>query len=230
LTRKVAALLFLALSFAHAAAMDIRVAGNQLIMSGPLAGNEVAQLRDVLPANPQIDTIILRDSPGGFVATAMRVGELFRERGFRTATSGYCMSACVLMFIGGRERSFADGKPGGLTFIALHTPVYSTAGGQTWPLPGTTFAAAQGEMRYWIDRHLGERADRVLIGRAIENNHPQGFMYFYDHVRLKRADGVSVFQCKGPEKKKIADCETIPGTDALRAGLTTSDATVAVNP
>jgi len=229
--RRVLFLLAGQLVFAAAAvAMDFRVAGNQLILSGGLTGDELAKMRDLLPSNPQLDTVVLRDSPGGFTWTALRLAEMIADRGLRTAASGFCMSACVLIFLGGKERHFADGKEGNRTFLAMHTPVTSGFGGQSWPPAGTTLPAAQGEMLYWISRRLGPRADTSLLARAVENDHPQGFMYFFDYIRNKRPDGVSVFQCKGPEKRKIADCEQLPGKNALQAGLITSEQIVAVNP
>jgi hypothetical protein len=225
-------LLILLLNTATSAmAMDIRISGNQLIMSGHIAGDEIVRLRDLLPANPQIDTVVLRDSLGGDVWTAMRLGETIAERGFRTAVSGHCMSACALIFLGGRERHFADGSPGSRTQVGLHTPVHSSSGGRSWPPPGATFHGEQRHvMLHWIFDRIGPRADRTLIERAIVNDHPQGMMYFFDHIRLKRADGMSVFQCKGPEKTKIADCEAIGGTNAVQAGLVTNESILALNP
>lgn len=213
-----------------AAAMDFRVAGNQLVMSGRTGGDELAKLRDLIPENPQIDTVILRDAPGGKVYTAQRLGEMIGERGWRTAVSGSCMSACVLIFLGGRERHFADGKPGNRTYIAIHTPIYSVDRGQTWPLPRTPVPREQGPLVYWMMERVGDRGDRALLERGIGNDHPDGFLYFFDHVRLRRPDGVSVFQCKGPEKRKVADCEKIPGKDALQSGLVTSEEIIKVNP
>jgi hypothetical protein len=215
---------------ALASAMEIRVAGKQLIMSGRLAGDELAKLRDIVPANPQIDTVILRDAPGGNVYTAQRLGEMIGERGWRTAVSGSCLSACVLIFLGGRERHFADGKPGNVTYIAIHTPIYSADGGQTWPPPRTPLPREQGPMIYWMMERVGDKGDRALLERGIGNDHPDGFMYFFDHVRHRRPDGISVFQCKGPEKKKVADCEKIPGKNALQAGLVTSEEIIRVEP
>lgn len=210
-------------------AMEFRVAGNQLVMSGRIAGNEVAMLRDLAPANPQIDTVVLRDAPGGNIYVAQRLAEMIGERGWRTAVSGSCMSACVLIFLGGRERHFADGKPGNLTFIAIHTPIFAGEG-QIWPPPRSTLQGAQGPMIHWMMQRVGNNGDRALLERGIGNDHPDGFMYFFDHVRHRRADGISVFQCKGPEKKKVAECEQIPGKNARRAGLLTSEEIVKLNP
>ena len=222
--------LLLALPLAHAAAMDFRVAGNQLVMSGRTGGDDLAKLRDLIPENPQIDTVILRDAPGGRIQTAQRLSEMIGERGWRTAVSGSCSSACVLIFLGGRERHFADGTPGNQTFIAIHTPIHGIDRGDTWPPPRTTLPREQGAVIDWMMGRVGERGDRTLLERGIANDHPHGYLYFFDHVRHRRPDGVSVFQCKGPEKRKIADCEKIPGKNALQAGLVTSEEIIKLNP
>jgi hypothetical protein len=89
-------------------AMDFVVIGNQLIASGPVSGNEFDVLIGLLTNYPQIDTIILRNSPGGDAPTGYRVGALIREKGLRTAVPGYCYSSCSRMFLGGRSRHFTN--------------------------------------------------------------------------------------------------------------------------
>src|SRR5215468_6997874 len=56
--------------------------------------------------SPAITTVILRNSQGGNAPAGYQVGQLLRERGVRTAVSGYCYSSCSRMFLGGRTRSF----------------------------------------------------------------------------------------------------------------------------
>ena len=225
--RRIALIVCLASSTIHAGAMDVSVAGNQLIMSGGVSGDELAKMRDTLPQNSQIDTVILQDSPGGDVWTAMRLGELFRERGYRTAVSGRCMSACVIIFIGGRERHFADGRPWNVTFLAVHTPTFSSDGVRD--IKGSPSRSARGRIFDWMSERLGPRGDLDLLERGLANDNPAGFVYFFDSTRTTRKDGVTVFQCKGPEKKKVADCEAVPGKSALQAGLITSGTIVQVN-
>jgi hypothetical protein len=208
-------------------AMEVRVAGNQLILSGGVTGDEIAKMRDILPANPQIDTVVLKDSLGGDVWTAFRLGELFEEKRFRTAASGYCMSACVVIFLGGRERSFADGKPGNLTFLAVHTPTAATD--SLRDMKGAPLNSARGQLFSWMGKRLNAGGDLELLKRALGNDDPAGFMYFFDIGRKTRKDGVTAFHCKGPEKKKIADCEPLPATNALSAGLVTTETILQVN-
>jgi hypothetical protein len=206
--------------------MEISVSGNQLILSGSIVGDEYARMRDILPVNKQIDTVILKDSRGGDTWAAMRMGEMFLELRFRTAVSGHCMSACVIAFLGGVERMFADGKPGGTTFLAIHTPTFQTDGGVRHR-PGEVFVQAQGKLFDWMGPRI---KDVSLLDRGLSNSNPSGFIYLFDPARSTRKDGVTVFQCHGHEKRRIADCEPIPGKDALQAGFITSTTILQVNP
>jgi len=205
-------------------AMDVRVAGNQLILSGHINGDEIARMRDVLPANKQIDTVVLKDSPGGDMWTSMRLAEMFQELGFKTAVSGHCMSACVIVFLGGVERMFADGKEGRRTFIAIHTPTYATDGGLHFR-QGEPTTQGRGKLLYWMGQRI---KDVELLERGLSNRDPTGLIYLFDPARSKRRDGITVFQCHGHEKRRVADCEPIAGKDALQAGFITSTAILEV--
>jgi len=89
-----------------ALAMDLKVVGTQIILSGPVVGDEPGKVREALESSPGIDTVILRNSPGGNAPSGYQVGQLLRERRLRTAVSGYCYSSCSRMFLGGSTRYF----------------------------------------------------------------------------------------------------------------------------
>jgi len=72
--------------------MELKIVGNQLILSGPVVGDEPAKVREALASSPGVETVILRNSPGGNAPAGYQVGQLLRERGMRTAVSGYCYS------------------------------------------------------------------------------------------------------------------------------------------
>ena len=92
----------------RAFAMELKIVGNQLILGGPVVGDEPAKVRDALASSPGVETVILRNSPGGNAPAGYQVGQLLRERGMRTAVSGYCYSSCSRMFLGGSTRYFTD--------------------------------------------------------------------------------------------------------------------------
>jgi hypothetical protein len=93
---------------AEGLAMELKIVGNQIILSGPVVGDEPGKVREALASTPGIDTVILRNSPGGDAPAGYQVGELLREHGLRTAVSGYCYSSCSRMFLGGSIRNFTD--------------------------------------------------------------------------------------------------------------------------
>jgi hypothetical protein len=49
----------------RAPAMELKIGGNQIILSGPVVGDEPEKVREALVSSPIIDTVILRNSPGG---------------------------------------------------------------------------------------------------------------------------------------------------------------------
>src|SRR5690242_7897907 len=94
--------IIMALIPAQSFGMELKVAGTQLILSGPVVGDEPGKVREALASSPGIETVILRNSGGGNAPAGYQVGQLLRERGLRTAVSGYCYSSCSRMFLGGK--------------------------------------------------------------------------------------------------------------------------------
>lgn len=107
-TGALCALIVMLLVPALALAMELKIVGNQLILSGPVIGDEPGKVREAFASSPGIDTVILRNSGGGNAPAGYQVGQLLRERGLRTAVSGYCYSSCSRMFLGGSTRYFTD--------------------------------------------------------------------------------------------------------------------------
>src|SRR5215468_1308290 len=61
-------------------AMELKIVGNQIILSGPVVGDEPDKVKEALVSSPGIDTVILRNSPkrtrglsGGSAASASTV-------------------------------------------------------------------------------------------------------------------------------------------------------------
>src|SRR6185436_17637316 len=108
LATTVFALTLLALMPVRTLGMELKVVGNQLILSGRVVGGEPNKVREAFASSPEIDTVVLRNSPGGDAPAGYQVGQILRERGVRTAVSGYCYSSCSRMFLGGSTRYFTD--------------------------------------------------------------------------------------------------------------------------
>lgn len=94
--------------------------------------------------DPDFRPLVLLNSPGGTVVGAMKLGMLLRQFGAsvlvaraRTAdasdelhvVSGYCMSACVYAFFGGKRRIIPPGSHLGIHRMAIYSHNFDLFGG-----------------------------------------------------------------------------------------------------
>jgi hypothetical protein len=161
-------------------AMELKVAGYQLILSGRVVGDEPGKVTEALAKSPEIDTVILRNSPGGNAPAGYQVGQLLRERGLRTAVSGHCYSSCSRMFLGGRTRYFTDDYPPEDTNVGFHGHYY--ANGRL-----NSDLVDQYHLRDWIIRYSDGRADPQLVERWINIPYSRGMIHFFHPGLLRRA-------------------------------------------
>jgi hypothetical protein len=205
----------LALYATPTSAMEVTTIGSQLVLSGGVVDGDVAKVKDALAATAAVDTIVLRNSPGGDAPTGYRLGELFREKGFRTLVSGFCYSSCSRMFLGGKTRYFTDDYLAVLTHVGLHGH-YGRDGRLA-----SQVVSAHG-LRDWIIRYSDGKADVGLVERWIAIPINVGMIHFY-HPALYKLDGVSTFLCQGsePMARSVVGCEPISRT-ALDLGIVTS--------
>jgi hypothetical protein len=217
----VAALTWL-VAAAPCAAMQLVVAGDQLIASGTVRAGDDQAIEASLHDHPEVTTVILRNSPGGDAPAGYRVGALLREKGLHTAVSGFCFSSCSRMLLGGRTRGFTDDYPPEYTDIGLH----GHYGRNGELLPGLVQALG---LRAWIIRYSDGKADPALVDRWIAIPRANGMIHFYNPALLRR-NGASTFLCQGDEAstQSIFGCEPIAQT-ALDLGIVTSLLPIASN-
>jgi hypothetical protein len=212
--RIVLAALLMSGAAASAEAMTIKVVGDQMILSGPVTGDDRGEILDVLNANRGITTVVLRNSSGGDAKSGYRAGELIRDRGLRTVVSGFCWSACTRMFLGGKTRYFSSDYPPEYTHLSFHGN-YSNG-----------FISLENVNRLglqdWIIKHSDGKADPDLVSRWIHIPLPAGAAHFF-HPSIAAWRGQSTFLCKGSEKtqNRMFGCEAIKQT-ALEMGIVTS--------
>jgi hypothetical protein len=181
-----------------AQAMEMTVVGDQLTLSGLVQSGDIRRFEAaVVSANEKITTVILKDSNGGDANAGYTIGERIRERGLTTALSGYCISSCSRMFLGGVRRMISDGQTVGRTYVAFHGN-YADGGN----------LINVEKLRAWVTKHLDGKADAELVDRWTSIPTRNGSMRFY-HPDLNRKDKTSVFLCMGQEKTKPSDCEHI---------------------
>jgi hypothetical protein len=73
-------------------AMQLKIVGNQIILSGPVVWDEPGKIREALANTPGIDTVILRNSQEETRRPAIRLGNCFEN----TVTYG---SVRLLLFL-----------------------------------------------------------------------------------------------------------------------------------
>jgi hypothetical protein len=198
-----------------ARAMDISRKDNQIILSGRVVGTEVDEVLRLLKNAPEIDTVILRNSPGGHILTGYRLGALFRARGLKTAVSGFCFSSCSRMFLGGKQRYFTDDYPPQYTHVGFHGH-YDNRGDLS-PRQVESF-----HLKDWIIKYSDGKADPALVERWIRIPRNAGLIHFYHPLGFANR-GVSTFMCQGdePMASAVRGCEPIAKT-ILDLGVVTS--------
>jgi hypothetical protein len=161
--------------------MDIRTCDDQVILSGPVEGNEYNRVEDILSQNPKIRTAVLRNSPGGDADTGYRVGELFREKGIATYASGFCRSSCSRLFLGGKERYFSDDYAASGTYVGFHS---------NYRRDGQIVPGAPSQLKRFIGRYSDGKANEDLVDRWVNLRDRRGFAYFFHPQALK---GIRLF-------------------------------------
>jgi hypothetical protein len=207
-----------ALACGSAGAMALASHGNTIILSGPVTGGELAMVKDAFAANPKIDLVVLRNSHGGDAWTGYRVGDLLRDAGVTTAVSGYCISSCSRMFLGGKQRVFTNDYPADRTYVGFHG--HYNAQGNLDPQ-----SVSQGGLYTWILSHSDGKADPDLVRRWIAIPKNKGAANFF-HPDVAAALGHSVFFCDGLQAQKVTSCEAL-GTNALERGVITDERRIA---
>ena len=184
-------------------------------MSGRVEGNELRHLQDWLEKNPDIETIVFKNSPGGDAAVGYRVGEYLREKGLNTLLAGYCLSSCSRMFLGGKQRGFSNELPLERTFVGFHG---------NYANDGSLAQSRVSTLKTWIIKHSDGKADPALVDQWVNLQNRKGFAYFYhQHTNLNL--GVQkVLLCQGSEEaaRRRELCAKPELGDAMDNGIVTS--------
>ena len=196
-------------------AMELKICGEQVILSGKVEGNEYGRVSDAFSKNPNLKVVVLRNSPGGDADTGYKLGEFFRQNGITTYLSGYCRSSCSRLFLGGKARYFTDDSPAAKTHIGFHSNYRDN---------GQIVAGAPSKLQQFVKEYSDGKADPELVKRWVNLPNRKGFAYFFHPGALKRDDGISTLLCQGNEgnDERWQRCEKIAGHDALSMGVITS--------
>jgi hypothetical protein len=99
---------------------QFRVLGNGQVLefSGGISFGVARELESFLGAMPNVKTVRL-DSQGGRLLEAQKMSDMIRARGLSTYVVQNCLSACTIVFLGGKERFlFESGK------LGFHQPAF----------------------------------------------------------------------------------------------------------
>jgi len=212
-----AALVVAAASFGitGAEAMTMTVAGDQLIASGGIVPDDAARFRSLLDANPNVKTVVLWNSPGGSAAANDAITAMIEAHDLDTVVAGFCVSACAMIFLSGTQRSFGDLEPLASTSLGFHGSYVRNG------LAGERRLAALHDR---VLERTGRKIDPALVDRWLHLADDRNSIRFrYPDPEQKNTP--TVFFCplgRFPNAGNYRNCDAIPGTDALSAGIVTS--------
>jgi hypothetical protein len=143
--------------------------GTELVVTGGLVYGTTDKVRTLLDASPAVRVVHLH-SIGGWITEGVLLGRLIEERGLTTYTATTCDSACVLAFIGGKDRLL--GREGRLGF---HQGSVGGVGGQV----------AQGATDEQRERLEALGVPAAFIAKALST--PPDDMWYPEHAELLKA-------------------------------------------
>jgi len=192
-------------------AMEFTLVGSTLILSGGVVDTDLAKIKDNLdPAKVRL--IVLHTNYGGDLWNALRIGERLRESGIHVTTSGTCISACGLIFLGGAKRTYSDGQELKKVVVGLHgTYDKDSKELKTTNLPQVT---------HYIERMSGGKFPLNLIERVFHKRNIEDVIFFFHQKVFKRTPG-GVVECVHDNSGKRI-CTLISGLDSLSVGVITS--------
>ncbi len=205
----IAALAALVLQLPTTQAMTVEVHGNQVFATGPVE-DDLRKFEEAF-AKPGVDTVVFVNSPGGDAWTALRVGRLIAEKNYRTVIAGSCISACSIMFMGGKERQFSDAVRPNLTMIGIH-------GGHDKDTKQIN-PQVQPQIFAFYKQHMGEKFNTEVMNQALYDMEDAGsLLRVFDPQRSAKT---LPYHCKSSQTPRDK-CTKFEGKDALNLGIITT--------
>ena len=211
-------LLFLAtamLMALSAQAMKLEVSGNVVYATGPVE-NDLREFQQAFE-KPGVDTVAFVNSPGGDLWTGLAVGRLIAGKGLKTVTAGFCISACSIMFMGGRERAFSDAFRPARTFVGIHGAHMVDTKGLNPQIQPQIYA--------FYKQNMGPGFNAEVMNQALYDMEDAGaLLRVFDAARLPKR---VAFHCRSAQSLR-KDCTEFKDLDALSLGIVTTHAFTAL--
>jgi rhodanese-related sulfurtransferase len=198
-----------------AQAMTLERVGSDLYATGPTVGEDFIAFRQAF-AQGGIERLILVNGPGGDLWTGMQVARMVRDAKIKTVVSGFCMSACSLIFMGGKERAFGTGHLPRATLIGIHgAHDLHTKAVRPDLMP---------QMYALYRQTMGDRFDSEVINQALyQIKEPSGFLRLREIERNNEKDRTPWFCPTG--QTPVDQCQQHAGKDAHSLGVVTQTRT-----
>lgn len=191
-----------------ASAMTVETHGDTVFASGPI-GDDLLKFEEAF-SGKGIQTVVFVNSPGGDLWTGLRVGRLIADKGYKTVIAGRCVSACSIMFMGGKERRFSNAFRPKLTYIGIH--------GAHKTMTKQVDAALQPQIFAFFKHYTGERFNPVVINMALYDMEDAGsLLRIFDPVRSMQT---APYHCKSSQTPRN-QCTTLSDVDAVSLGIIT---------
>jgi len=189
--------------------MTLVTQGDTLFAGGEV-GDDYVQFSSALE-NKDIRRIVFVNSPGGDLWTGMRIGRMIADNNLTTVVAGVCSSACSIMFMGGRQRTFSDAFPVSMTYVGIHGP------SDKYTKIVNPSQAAQ--MFAFYKRQMGEHFNADFINQSLFDMEDSGALTkVFDAYRFPK---LLSYHCKS-EQSARKDCNEFKNEDAYTLGVVTS--------
>jgi rhodanese-related sulfurtransferase len=192
-------------------AMTLARVGNDLYATGPTVDQDYLSFKEAF-AKGGIERLVLVNGPGGDLWTGMRVAWIVQDANVKTVVSGFCMSACSLVFMAGRERAFGTGHLPRVTMVGIHG-AHNKQTKQVDPqhMP---------QMYALYKRQMGAKFDSQVINQALYDiKDSAGFLRMRELQRTDEKDRTPWFCPTGATP--FAQCQQLQGKDAFSLGVVT---------
>jgi hypothetical protein len=205
-------------------AMSLTEVDGSLFATGEVVASDLVSFKNAF-MSPSVRQIVLVDSPGGDAVAGLEIGRLIKEHEYSTVVAGQCISACAIMFIGGKQRQFADTYHPAVTLIGIHgsheVDVFTNKVTMSWEAEKVTR-----RQEAFFKKQMGERFNEGVMKRALYGMEDEdALLVIPDSIRERKA---SVYFCKsGLTERK--DCSDVATEDAFSLGVLTSREIVAID-
>lgn len=211
--------IFLAIGWPVAShGMTLERVGKDLFATGPTVDQDFLQFRQAF-AQGGIERLILVNGPGGDLWTGMQVARMVQKAKITTVTSGYCMSACSLIFMAGQTRAFGSGSLPRGTLVGIHG-AHDQDSKRVDP-------SHMPQMYALYKQQMGDKFDAQVIHQALYDiKEAGGFLRIREVQRNQEKDRTPWFCSTG--QTPLDQCLQHSGKDAFSLGVVTQTETVPV--